>query len=157
LLLLARLGLRCAEVVALQLEDIDWRAGELLVRGKGGREDRMPLPVDVGEALAAYLVHRPAIESGAAFMRLPAPIGPMTRQTVGQVVARACERAGVPRIAAHWLRHTAATDMLRAGCSLTEVAEVLRHQLLYTTAIYERVDHAALRAVAIPWPGGGAA
>jgi integrase/recombinase XerD len=157
LLLLAWLGLRCAEVAALQLEDIDWRAGELLVRGKGGREDRMPLPVDVGEALAAYLVHRPAIESRAVFLRMPAPIGPMTRQTVGQVVVRACQRAGVQRIAAHRLRHTAATEMLRAGCSLAEVAEVLRHQLLYTTAIYARVDHAALRAVAMPWPGGGAA
>lgn len=157
LLLLARLGLRCAEVAALQLEDIDWRAGQLLVRGKGGREDRMPLPFDVGEALAAYLLHRPASESRAVFIRLPAPIGPMARQTVGQVVVRACQRAGVPRIAAHRLRHTAATEMLRAGCSLAEVAEVLRHRLLYTTAIYARVDYAALRAVAMPWPGGDAA
>ncbi len=156
-LLLARLGLRCAEVAGMQLEDIDWRAGELLVRGKGGREDRMPLPVDVGEALAAYLMHRPAIDSRAVFMRLPAPIAPMTRQAVSQAVVAACRRAGMPRIAAHRLRHTAATEMLRAGCSLAEVAEVLRHQLLYTTAIYARVDHAALRAVAMPWPEGGAA
>lgn len=155
--LLARLGLRCSEVTALQLEDIDWRAGELLVRGKAGREDRLPLPVDVGEALAEYLLQRPAAESRAVFIRLPAPIGPMARQTVGQVVVRACERAGVPRIAAHRLRHTAATEMLRAGCSLAEVAEVLRHQLLYTTAIYARVDDAALRALATPWPGGGGA
>ena len=157
LLLLARLGLRCGEVAALQLEDIDWRAGELLVRGKGGREDRMPLPVDVGEALAEYLPQRPPIESRAVFIRLPAPIGPTTRKTVSEAVVRACQRAGVPRIAAHRLRHTAATEMLRGGCSLAEVAEVLRHQLLYTTAIYARVDHAALSALAMPWPGGGAA
>ncbi len=157
LLLLARLGLRCSEVAALQLEDIDWRAGELLVRGKGGREDRMPLPVDVGEALAEYLLHRLAIKSRAVFIRLPAPIGPMTRRGVAEAVVRACQRVGVPRIAAHRLRHMAATEMLHAGCSLAEVAEVLRHQLLYTTAIYARVDHAALRAVAMPWPGGGAA
>jgi integrase/recombinase XerD len=156
LLLLARLGLRCAEVAALQLQDIDWRAGDVLVRGKGGREDRMPLPVDVGEAIAEYLLHRPPIASRAVFIRLPAPIGPMTRQAVSQAVVAACRRACVPRVAAHRLRHTAATEMLRAGCSLAEVAEVLRHQLLYTTAIYARVDHAALRAVAMPWPGGAA-
>jgi integrase/recombinase XerD len=154
LLLLARLGLRCNEVAGLRLEDVDWRAGELLVRGKGGREDRLPVPVDVGEALAAYLLRRPPSESRLVFLKVYAPVGPMARQTVGQVVVRACERAGVPRIAAHALRHTVATEMLRAGCSLTEVAEVLRHQLLYTTAIYARVDHAALRAVAMPWPGG---
>jgi integrase/recombinase XerD len=156
-LLLARLGLRCGEVATLQLEDIDWRAGELLVRGKGGREDRLPVPVDVGEALAEYLLHRPLIESRAVFIRLPAPIGTMTRQAVSQAVVAACRRAGLPRVAAHRLRHTAATEMLRAGSSMAEVAEVLRHQLLYTTAIYARVDHAALRAVAMPWPGGGAA
>lgn len=157
LLLLVRLGLRCAEVASMRLEDIDWRAGELRLRGKGGREDRLPLPVDVGEAISEYLLRRPPVVSRVVFSRLPAPIGPMARQTVGQVVARACQRAGVPRIAAHRLRHTAATDMLRAGCSMSEVAEVLRHQLLYTTAIYARVDHAALQAVAMPWPGSGAA
>ena len=93
LLLLARLGLRCGEVAALQLEDIDWRAGELLVRGKGGREDRMPLPVDVGEALAEYLPQRPPIESRAVFIRLPAPIGPMTRRGVAR---RSFARASEP-------------------------------------------------------------
>ena len=156
LLLLARLGLRCGEVAALQLEDIDWRAGELLVRGKGGREDRMPPPVDVGEALAEHLPQRPPIESRGVH-QVPAPLGPTTRKTVSEAVVRACQRAGAPRIAAHRLRHTAATEMLRGGCSLAEVAEVLRHQLLYTTAIYARVDHAALSALAMPWPGGGAA
>lgn len=157
LLLLARLGLRCNEVATMMLDDINWRAGEVLVRGKGGREDRLPLTVDVGEALAEYLSGRPPTESRLVFLRMWAPIGPMTRQTVGNVVVRASERVGVPRIAAHGLRHTVATEMLRSGCSLAEVAEVLRHQLLYTTAIYARVDHAALRAIAMPWPKGGAA
>jgi integrase/recombinase XerD len=157
LLLLARLGLRCSEVAGMQLRDIDWRAGELLVHGKGGREDRLPLPVDVGEAVADYLLHRAPVASGAVFVRMSAPIGPLVRQAVAQAVVRACERVGVPRIAAHRLRHTIATEMLGAGCSLAEVAEVLRHQNLYTTALYARVDHQALRAVAMPWPGGGAA
>jgi integrase/recombinase XerD len=157
LLLMTRLGLRSAEVASMQLEDIDWRSGELLVHGKGGREDRLPLPVDVGEALTAYLLQRKPVESRALFLRLPAPIGPLTRQGVAQAVVRACERVGIPRIAAHGLRHTVASEMLRAGCSLSEVAEVLRHQLLYTTAIYARVDHAALRSVALPWPEGGGA
>lgn len=157
LLLLARLGLRSAEVASMQLEDIDWRAGELLVHGKGGREDRLPLPVDVGEALADYLLQRSPIESRVVFLRVSAPIGPMTRQGVAQAVVRACERVGIPPIAAHRLRHTVASEMLRAGCSLSEVAEVLRHQLLYTTAIYARVDHAALRSLAVAWPEGGGA
>ncbi|MGO9976683.1 MAG: tyrosine-type recombinase/integrase [Solirubrobacteraceae bacterium] len=157
LLLLVRLGLRCNEVAGMRLRDIDWRAGELLVHGKGGREDRLPLPVDVGEAVADYLLHRPPVACDVVFLRMSAPVGPLTRQAVALAVVRACERVGVPRIAAHRLRHTIATDMLGAGCSLAEVAEVLRHQNLYTTALYARVDHQALRAVVVPWPGGGAA
>lgn len=156
-LLLARLGLRCGEVAAIRLEDIDWRAGEILVRGKGGRRDRLPLPVDVGKAVTDYLLRRPPTESRSVFMRMPAPAGSMTRQSVSQVVVGACRRASVPRVAAHRLRHTAATEMLRAGGSLPEIAQVLRHQRLRTTAIYTRVDHAALRTVAMPWPGGDAA
>jgi integrase/recombinase XerD len=97
------------------------------------------------------------VQSRAVFLKFAAPIGPMTRQGVAQAVVRACERIGIPRIAAHRLRHTVASEMLRAGCSLGEIAEVLRHQLLYTTAIYARVDHAALRSVAMPWPEGGGA
>jgi len=152
LLLLARLGLRSAEVASMQLEDVDWRVGELLVRGKGGREDRLPLPVDVGEALSSYLLQRKPVPSRAVFLGMFAPIGPMSRSGVTQTVVRACNRVGIPRISAHRLRHTLASEMLRAGCSLSEVAEVLRHQLLYTTAIYARVDHAALRSIAMPWP-----
>ena len=157
LLLLVRLGLRAEEVAAMRLEDIDWRVGEMLVRGKADRRDLLPVPVDVGQALVGYLQHRPASSSRAVFLRSLAPAGPVTRKTVHSVVSSACRRAGVAPVAAHRLRHTAATEMLRAGGSLAEIAQVLRHQQLKTTAIYARVDHAALRALAMPWPEGGAA
>jgi integrase/recombinase XerD len=154
--LLVRLGLRAGEVAPMRLGDIDWRAGEILVRGKGGRQDRLPLPTDVGAALASYLQRRPRIESRAVFIRMQAPVGPLTRRGVSGVVTGACARAGVPPAGAHRLRHTAATQMLRAGCSLPEIAQVLRHQQLRTTAVYAKVDHAALRTLALPWPGGAA-
>jgi site-specific recombinase XerD len=157
LLLLVRLGLRCVEVAAMLLEDVDWRAGEILVRGKGGRRDRLPLPTDVGEALAGYLERRSSGESRAVFVGMLPPDGPLTRQAVGAIVSAACARAGIPRAGAHRLRHTAATQMLRAGCSLAEIGQVLRHEQLRTTAIYAKVDYAALRTLALPWPEGGAA
>ena len=157
LLLLVRLGLRSSEVAAMRLHDVDWRAGEILVRGKGGRQDRLPLPVDLGEALVGYLRLRPRTESRAVFMKVLAPVEPLTRRGVSGAVARACARAGVPPAGAHRLRHTAATRMLRAGASLPEIAQVLRHQQLKTTAVYAKVDHAALRTLALPWPEGGAA
>jgi integrase/recombinase XerD len=157
LLLLVRLGLRSVEAAAMQLNDIDWRAGEILVRGKGGRHDRLPLPIDVGEALAAYLQRRPSGESRAMFVRMLPPGGPLTRQAVGSIVSSACSRAGLQRAGAHRLRHTAASRMLKAGCSLAEIGQVLRHEQLRTTAIYARVDYAALRPLALPWPEGGAA
>ncbi len=156
-LLLVRLGLRSIELAAMRLEDIDWRAGEILVRGKGGRHDRLPLPADVGEALAGYLQRRPAGESRAVFVGMLPPGGPLTRQAVGAIVNAGCSRAGIPRAGAHRLRHTAATRMLRAGCSLAEIGQVLRHEQLRTTAIYAKVDYAALRTLALPWPEGGAA
>jgi integrase/recombinase XerD len=115
------------------------------------------VPVDVGEALAAYLQHRPRTESRAVFMKVLAPAGPLTRRGVSGVVNAACARAGVPPAGAHRLRHTAATQMLRAGSSLPEIAQVLRHQQLKTTAVYAKVDHAALRTLALPWPEGRAA
>jgi integrase len=148
LLLLVRLGLRSGEVAAMRLEDIDWRAGEILVRGKGGRHDRLPLPVDVGEAIADYLQHRRPIDSRAVFVKMLAPGVPMTRQDVGRVVSGACARAGIPRAGGHRLRHTAATQMLRAGCSLAEIGQVLRHEQLRTTAIYAKC--AARRSVVSP-------
>lgn len=154
LLLLARLGLRAGEVAALEIEDVDWRRGELLVRGKGPRLDTLPLPGDVGQALADHLRRpRPQTECRALFLRGAAPIGPISREVVGWVVRDACVRAGVPPVGPHRLRHTAATAMLRAGSSLAEIGEVLRHRDIGTTAIYAKVDHRALRAIAGPWPG----
>jgi integrase len=115
------------------------------------------VPTDVGEALASYLQHRPRTESRAVFMRVLAPVGPLTTGAVLGVVSAACRRAGVAPACSHQLRHTAATVMLREGGSLPEIAQVLRHRQLKTTAVYARVDHAALRTLALPWPGGGAA
>ena len=158
-LLLSRLGLRRGEVAAMQLEDIDWRAGELLIRGKGSRQDVLPLPVDVGEALVSYLRRRPRCESRALFVRMTAPLQELAPHTIGWIVREACTRAGLPRVGAHRLRHTAATEMLRQGASLAEIGQVLRHREQKTTAIYAKVDRRALRALARPWPSqeGGAA
>lgn len=158
LLLLARLGLRAGEVAALRLDDIDWHHGELLIRGKGSRLDVLPLPVDVGEAIGGYLRRRGRFEgSRAVFLRVRAPAGALSAGGVISVVAQACRRAGVPVVGAHRLRHTAATEMLRAGASLPEIGQVLRHRRLRTTAIYAKVDRGALRDLARPWPEGGAA
>ena len=159
LLLLSRLGLRRGEVAAIQLEDVDWRAGELLVRGKGSRQDVLPLPVDIGEAVVSYLRRRPRCESRALFLRMTAPLRGLRPHTVGWIVREACTRAGLPRVGAHRLRHTAATEMLRRGASLAEIGQVLRHCEQKTTAIYAKVDREALRALARPWPSqeGGAA
>lgn len=152
LLLMARLGLRAGEVAALELDGLDWRAGEIVVHGKGNREDRLPLPVDVGEALVDYLRVRPRTDSRIVFMRVLAPAGPLGHG-VKSVVPTACERAGVPVVGAHRLRHTAATGMLGAGASLPEIAQVLRHRQLRSTVIYAKVDRKALRPLGLPWPG----
>ena len=159
LVLLARLGLRRGEVAALRLEDVDWRAGELLICGKGNRHDVLPLPVDVGEAVVSWLRRRPCCESRALFVRMTAPVQGLAPHTIGSIVREACTRAGLPRVGAHRLRHTAATEMLRHGASLAEIGQVLRHREQKTTAIYAKVDRAALRALARPWPSqeGGAA
>jgi site-specific recombinase XerD len=156
--LLARLGLRAGEVARLRLEDIDWRAGEIRIHGKGGQQDRLPLPADIGEAVAEYLLAgRPRDAIGrCVFVRAIAPREPLTPRAVTKVVIRAGARAGVGRVAAHRLRHTAATDMLRAGASLPEIGQVLRHQQVSTTAIYAKVDREPLRELARPWPGGAA-
>jgi integrase/recombinase XerD len=156
LVLLARLGLRACEVSALELGDIDWRAGTVTVRGKGRRDERLPLPSDVGEALAGYLRGgRPA--GGASrrvFLLSRAPGGGMSGSAVKAVVRSACRRAGLPEAGAHRLRHSAATGMLRAGAPLAEIGQVLRHRSMSTTAIYAKVDHGALAQLALPWPGG---
>jgi integrase/recombinase XerD len=154
LMLLSRLGLRAGEVAALRLSDIDWRGGELLVRGKGSREERLPLPGDVGEALAGWLARgRPRCECGFVFTRVRAPLDGLSSGGVSTIVRRACRRAGLPVVGAHRLRHTAATEMLRAGGSLTEVGQVLRHRSRDVTSIYAKVDRLALAAVVQPWPG----
>jgi site-specific recombinase XerD len=154
LVLLSRLGLRAAEVAALCLEDIDWRAGEIVVHGKGRSEERLPLPSDVGAAAADYLRRgRPVCpQRREVFLRLVAPCRGLASQGVSEVVRAASERAGVGSFGAHRLRHTAGTEMLRAGASLPEVAQVLRHRSIATTVIYAKVDHLALRELAMPWP-----
>ena len=156
MLLLVRLGLRVGEVAAMRLEDIDWRRGALLVRGKGDRHESLPLPHDLGEALVSYLRRRPESECRALFLRIPAPRGPIGERGVSDIVRRACARAGLLPISAHRLRHTVATGMLRAGGSLTEIQQVLRHSRLQTTGVYAKVDRAALRRLARPWPGSAA-
>ncbi len=159
LLLLARLGFRAGEIVALSLDDIDWRAGEITVRGKGLVHDRMPLPADVGGALAAYLHQdRPRCSSRRAFVRMKAPRrGFAHSSTVSRLVRRAVQRAGLhpPTMGAHLLRHSLATGMLRRGGSLAEIGEVLRHRARNTTEIYAKVDFEGLRSLALPWPVGG--
>jgi site-specific recombinase XerD len=158
LLLLARLGLRAGEVVALNLEDIDWEAGQMTVHGKGGRSIQMPLPTDVGEAVAAYLRNgRPRCSSRRVFIRAKAPLGGFASSVaISFIVMRALQSAGVEsaRKGAHLFRHTLACDLLRQGCSLDEIGELLRHQSPNTTAIYAKVDLTALHSLALPWPGG---
>lgn len=155
LVLLVRLGLRAGEVATLTLDDLDWRAGEIVVRGKGRCEERLPLPADAGEAVVAYLQRgRPRSEARAVFLRAHAPLRGLGSDGIGEVVRAAGERAGLPRVGAHRLRHTAATEMLRAGAPLSEVAQVLRHRSAATTAIYAKVDHVALATLARPWPAG---
>ncbi|MDQ6909169.1 MAG: site-specific integrase [Actinomycetota bacterium] len=154
LVVLARLGLRAAEVAALRLDDFDWRAGEIVVRGKGRTEERLPLPSDVGEAVAAYLRRgRPQRPEREVFLRVCAPLRGLAPEGVSEVVRAASERAGIGSFGSHRLRHTAGTEMLRAGASLAEVAQVLRHRSVATTAIYAKVDHLALRELAMAWPG----
>lgn len=154
LTLLVRLGLRAGEVAALELADIDWRAGEVTIRGKGRREERMPLPVDVGDALVGWLRRgRPDCEYANLITRVRAPHRGLTSGGVSAIVRAACVRAGLAEVTAHRLRHTAATEMLRAGAGLVEVGQVLRHASVLTTSIYAKVDRDRLRALALPWPG----
>jgi integrase/recombinase XerD len=157
LMLLSRLGLRACEVVALALDDVDWRAGELTVHGKGAQTDRLPLPRDVGQALVEHLLdRRPDGGYREVFLRAFAPAGPLSPKAIGAVLRDACDRAGVPRVGTHRLRHTVATDLLADGAPLTEIAPVLRHTNLSSTAIYAKVDRATLRTLARPWPHQGA-
>lgn len=154
LVLLARLGLRSGEVAALRLGDVDWRAGEITVRGKARRTDRLPLPAEVGEALVAYLTGgRPRSQCPQLILTLYAPPRPIHPSSITNVVYRACRRAGLARAGGHRLRHALATEMLRRGGNLTEIAQVLRQSDLGTTSGYAKIDRAALRTVSRPWPG----
>jgi integrase/recombinase XerD len=154
ILLMTRLGLRAGEVAGLRLDDLDWTRGELVVRGKPRREDRLPLPPDVGRAIAGYLKHsRPRSECRHLFVRVRAPRGPLSRTGVTALVKWAAKRAELPAVSPHCLRHTAATQMLRAGGSLSDVAHVLRHRHIDTTAIYAKVDRSRLHTLARAWPG----
>ena len=156
LTLLVRLGLRRGEVAGLGLDDIDWRAGTIHVRGKGDCHERLPLPADVGRRLAGYLRHaRPADALGrTVFVRHFAPHQALGASRVSGIVADAARRAGLGRVHAHRLRHTAATELLRAGASLPEIGQLLRHRRAETTAIYAKVDRDTLRLIARAWPEG---
>lgn len=159
LTLLWRLGLRSCEVAGLSLDDIDWRAGEITIRGKGSVSERLPLPDDVGRALADHLsAGRPRHCGREVFLRARAPQRGISAAGVRSIVHHACDRAGVARIGAHRLRHTVASDLLRAGAPLDQIAQVLRHASVATTAIYAKIDHESLRTLARPWPleAGGA-
>lgn len=157
LLLLARLGLRAIEVARLRLDDIDWRRGEILVRGKGNREERLPLPAEVGEAVVTYLQEQRPVGAGfrEVFSTDRAPLRPLTREAVGGIVERSCDRAGLERFGAHRLRHTLGEQMVAAQVPLEAIGQVLRHATVLTTAGYARVDVAALRDLAQPWPARG--
>jgi len=155
LMLLARLGLRAGEAAAARAGDIDWRAGTILVRGKGGHDERLPLPSDAGAAIAEYCRHaRPkAVASGMLFLHARAPYGPLSSSAVAHVVVRACRRAGLEPASAHQLRHVAATAMRRAGAPLSEISQLLRHQHEGTTSRYGTIDPDELGPVTAPWPG----
>ncbi len=155
LMLLARLGLRAGEVAALDVDDIDWRAGELVVTGKGNRREQLPLPHDVGRAIAHYCQRgRRRGDCRSLFLRVNAPYTGLSSSGISEVVARGCARAGLERLGAHRLRHAAATAMRRAGAPLFEIGQALRHRHVATTAHYAKDDHDAMGVVARPWPGG---
>jgi site-specific recombinase XerD len=159
LLLLARLGLRANEIALLTLDDIDWRIGQLAVHGKGRRRAELPLPAEVGAAMVDYLKHgRPQSGSRRVFLRHLAPhIGFASSAAVSMIATMALTRAGIDNVShkgAHLFRHSLATQLLRAGASLTQIGQVLRHQDHDTTRIYAKVDIASLRTLGLPWPGG---
>jgi site-specific recombinase XerD len=154
LTVLVRLGLRAKEVATLSLADLDWHAGVITVAGKGGRTDRLPLPADVGGAVADYCRRgRPRNEHRALFLQVRAPYAALTSDMVSHVVVRACRRAGISPVGAHRLRHTSASAMRRAGAPLFEIGQVLRHHWVVSTALYAKDDLDALAAIARPWPG----
>ncbi|GLV27419.1 tyrosine-type recombinase/integrase [Sphingobium sp. Cam5-1] len=162
LMLMARLGLRAPEVIAIRLEDIDWRAGELLVRGKGQRHDRLPVPADVGEALARYIRNERVSASRTLFVSLRAPNLPFKGgQIINAILKEAFAATGTkppaPYVGSHVLRHSLATNMIRSGASLAEIGDMLRHRSRVSTMIYAKLDIDGLRSIAKPWPVAGEA
>ena len=160
LLLLARLGLRSSEILSIELGDLHWRTGEIVIRGKGNQQDLLPLPRDVGSAIARYLRRdRGDRPTRRVFLRTIAPRVPLTGPaSVGHIVRRAMTKAGVERpkqIAAHLFRHTLASRMLQHGANLREISEVLRHRTLGSTQIYAKIDLGGLEEVVRPWPAQG--
>lgn len=154
LMTLLRLGLCAGEVATLTLDDIDWDAAQIVVHGKGRRDESLPLPVEVGEAIAAYLQRgRPVTTRREVFLTVTAPLAGLKRGSVSLIVRRACLRAGITPIAAHRLRHTVACEMLAAGAPLPEIGQLLRHHDMSSTAIYAKVDLNQLHSLALPWPG----
>jgi integrase/recombinase XerD len=156
LTILVRLGLRASEVANLRLDDIDWHAGTILIRGKGNQIEPLPLPQDVGGAVVAYLRRaRPATAADrSVFVRIRAPHRALSGIGVSGIVVAAARRAGLGDIRAHLLRHTVASQLLRAGSPLPEIGQLLRHRHISTTAVYAKVDRDALRSIARPWLGG---
>ncbi len=153
LLLLARLGLRASEVCRLTLDDIDWRTGQMVIHGKGQREDRMPLPQDVGEAVVQYLQDgRQQTTLRWVFLAFRAPLHGISRAGISHIVRQACVRNHLTPMGPHRLRHALASELLRQGVALPAIGQVLRHRDLDSTAVYAKVDRAALRAVTQPWP-----
>jgi integrase/recombinase XerD len=161
-LLLARLGLRASEVVTIQIDDIDWRAGEILVRGKGKLHDRLPLPPDVGEALANYIRLDRKTASRALFVKKRPPhVAFKDGQVLNNILRRAFVKTGVkppaPYVGSHILRHSLATALVRRGASLDEIGDMLRHRSRASTMIYAKLDVDGLRSIAQPWPVAGGA
>ena len=155
-LLMVRLGLRAGEVARLRLDDLDWRRGEFVIRGKGRRDERLPLPADVGEAIVDYLRHgRPLVRDRALFTNVRASYLPMTPGAVKDMVQKTAGRDGIEGVSAHRLRHTAATRVLNAEAPMAEVGQLLRHRSASTTAIYAKVDHGRLGELAVAWPEVG--
>jgi integrase/recombinase XerD len=156
LTVVSRLGLRASEVAQLSLDDLDWTNGEVVVSGKGGRRDQLPLPVDVGRALADYCRRgRPRSSHRVVFLHSRAPYAPLTSSAISAVVMAACRRAGLPEVRAHRLRHASACSMRQAGAPILEIGQVLRHRWVATTALYAKDDLNALATIARPWPAVG--
>ena len=154
LTLLADLGLRGSEAAGLDLDDVDWRAGLITVTGKGSCTEQLPLPARAGEALAKYVMKGRPTGTGctALFLTARGHTRQLSPGAIRQIMRRACERAGITAVGAHRLRHTLATELLRAGSSLPEIGQVLRHRSQLATAIYAKVDYGRLRELARPWP-----